>query len=38
MDVKQNLEKINHHGKRAADIVKGMLNIREQAETKNQPI
>ena len=24
-DVKQNLEKINHHGKRAADIVKGML-------------
>ncbi len=25
MDVKENLEKINHHGKRAADIVKGML-------------
>ncbi len=24
-DVKQNLEKINHHGKRADDIVKGML-------------
>jgi two-component system NtrC family sensor kinase len=24
-DVKQNLEKINYHGKRAADIVKGML-------------
>lgn len=24
-DVKENLEKINHHGKRAADIVKGML-------------
>jgi len=24
-DVKQNLEKINHHGKRAGDIVKGML-------------
>ncbi len=24
-DVRQNLEKINHHGKRAADIVKGML-------------
>ncbi|MBS1630942.1 MAG: GHKL domain-containing protein [Bacteroidetes bacterium] len=24
-DVKQNLEKINHHGHRAADIVKGML-------------
>ncbi len=24
-DVVQNLEKINHHGKRAADIVKGML-------------
>jgi len=25
MDLKQNLEKINHHGKRAGDIVKGML-------------
>jgi len=25
IDIKQNLEKINHHGKRAADIVKGML-------------
>ena len=24
-DLKQNLEKINHHGKRAGDIVKGML-------------
>ena len=24
-DIKQNLEKINHHGKRADDIVKGML-------------
>jgi signal transduction histidine kinase/ligand-binding sensor domain-containing protein len=24
-DVKQNLEKINHHGKRAGDIVRGML-------------
>ncbi len=24
-DIKQNLEKINHHGKRASDIVKGML-------------
>jgi two-component system, NtrC family, sensor kinase len=24
-DIKQNLQKINHHGKRAADIVKGML-------------
>ena len=24
-DVKQNLDKINHHGKRAGDIVKGML-------------
>jgi signal transduction histidine kinase len=24
-DVKQNLEKINHHGQRASDIVKGML-------------
>ena len=25
VDIKQNLEKINHHGKRAGDIVKGML-------------
>ena len=25
VDLKQNLEKINHHGKRAGDIVKGML-------------
>jgi len=25
IDLKQNLEKINHHGKRAAEIVKGML-------------
>ncbi len=24
-DLKQNLEKINHHGKRASSIVKGML-------------
>ncbi len=24
-DIRQNLEKINHHGKRASDIVKGML-------------
>jgi signal transduction histidine kinase len=24
-DISQNLEKINHHGKRAADIVSGML-------------
>jgi two-component system, NtrC family, sensor kinase len=24
-DIEQNLEKINHHGKRASDIVKGML-------------
>ena len=24
-DIKQNLEKINHHGKRAGEIVKGML-------------
>jgi two-component system, NtrC family, sensor kinase len=24
-DIKSNLQKINHHGKRASDIVKGML-------------
>ncbi len=29
-DVKQNLEKINHHGKRADGIVKGMLQHRHQ--------
>jgi hypothetical protein len=39
-DIKQNLEKINHHGKRADAIVKGMLQ--HSAEPvqgkKNQPI
>ena len=31
-DVKQNLEKINHHGKRAGDIVKGMLQHSRKSE------
>jgi hypothetical protein len=34
-----NLEKINHHGKRADAIVKGMLQHSEPAtDKKNQPI
>ncbi len=34
-DLKQNLEKINHHGKRAGDIVKGMLqHSRSSSATK----
>jgi hypothetical protein len=30
-EIEQNLEKINHHGKRADAIVKGMCNIQEAA-------
>ena len=38
-DVKQNLEKINHHGKRADGIVKGMLqHSRSSSGKKNQQI
>ena len=34
-DILQNLEKINHHGKRADDIVKGMLqHSRSSSATK----
>jgi two-component system, NtrC family, sensor kinase len=33
-DIAQNLEKINHHGKRADAIVKGMLRTAEQAADK----
>ena len=36
-DVKQNLEKINHHGKRAADIVKGMLQHIRSSSGVKQP-
>jgi len=37
-DVKQNLEKINHHGKRAGDIVKGMLqHSRNTSNTTKEP-
>jgi signal transduction histidine kinase len=36
-DIKQNLEKINHHGKRAADIVKGMLQHSSAGSGKKEP-
>jgi two-component system, NtrC family, sensor kinase len=36
-DVKQNLEKINHHGKRAADIVKGMLQHSRTSSGQKEP-
>jgi two-component system, NtrC family, sensor kinase len=36
-DLKQNLEKINHHGKRAADIVKGMLQHSSSGSGKKEP-
>jgi len=36
-DLKQNLEKINHHGKRAGDIVKGMLQHSRKGEGKKEP-
>lgn len=35
-EVKQNLEKINHHGKRAAAIVKGMLQHSRQSSGKKE--
>jgi signal transduction histidine kinase len=37
-DIKQNLEKINHHGKRAADIVKGMLQHSRTSSGQKEPI
>ncbi len=39
-DLQQNLEKINHHGKRASSIVKGMLEHSQQQDQgeKNLPI
>jgi len=36
-DLKQNLEKINHHGNRAGDIVKGMLQHSRTGSGKNEP-
>lgn len=36
-DVKQNLEKINHHGKRAESIVKGMLQHSRLSTGKKEP-
>ncbi len=36
-DIKQNLEKINHHGNRAADIVKGMLQHSRSSSGVKEP-
>lgn len=36
-DLKQNLEKINHHGKRAGDIVKGMLQHSRTSTGSREP-
>lgn len=36
-DLKQNLEKINHHGKRADDIVKGMLQHSRKSSGQKEP-
>jgi len=36
-DIKQNLEKINHHGKRADSIVKGMLQHSRSSDGKKEP-
>ncbi|MEO5943928.1 MAG: ATP-binding protein [Ferruginibacter sp.] len=36
-DIKQNLEKINHHGKRADAIVKGMLQHSQSSKGKKEP-
>ncbi|MBS1736856.1 MAG: GHKL domain-containing protein [Bacteroidetes bacterium] len=36
-DLKQNLEKINHHGKRAGEIVKGMLQHSRKSEGQKEP-
>jgi two-component system, NtrC family, sensor kinase len=36
-DIKENSEKINHHGKRAADIVKGMLQHSRSSTGQKEP-
>jgi two-component system, NtrC family, sensor kinase len=38
LDIKQNLEKINHHGKRADNIVKGMLQHSRSSSGSKEPI
>jgi signal transduction histidine kinase len=37
LDIKQNLEKINHHGKRAEAIVKGMLQHSRKSTAEKEP-
>ncbi|TLP80250.1 ATP-binding protein [Maribacter sp. ACAM166] len=37
LDIKQNLEKINHHGKRAEGIVKGMLQHSRTSTAEKEP-
>ncbi len=37
VDLKQNLEKINHHGRRAGDIVKGMLQHSRSSSSQKEP-
>lgn len=37
VDIKSNLEKINHHGKRADGIVKGMLQHSRKSNAKKEP-
>jgi two-component system NtrC family sensor kinase len=37
LDIKKNLEKINHHGKRADSIVKGMLQHSRSSNGKKEP-
>eukprot|EP01093_Parvamoeba_rugata_P000701 TRINITY_DN1086_c0_g1_i9.p2 TRINITY_DN1086_c0_g1~~TRINITY_DN1086_c0_g1_i9.p2 ORF type:complete len:129 (+),score=17.16 TRINITY_DN1086_c0_g1_i9:488-874(+) len=37
LDIKQNLEKINHHGKRADNIVKGMLQHSRSSSGTKEP-
>ena len=37
LDIKQNLEKINHHGKRAENIVKGMLQHSRSSSGTKEP-
>jgi two-component system NtrC family sensor kinase len=36
-DIKENSEKINHHGKRAGDIVKGMLQHSQSSKGQKEP-
>ncbi len=36
-DIKENLQKINHHGKRADEIVKGMLQHSQTSSGQKEP-